>query len=113
MCAHTHTHTHTHTHLWPRILFVFVIFPFPRSLILPFPHSRAHLKTEVEILQNKLEKGNLAKSIAESKLSDFEREKKMIELDIQEILVRHKSDVTERMSKFARVSVCESHVICT
>jgi chromosome segregation ATPase len=63
----------------------------------------AHLTTEVEILQNKLEKSNLGKSIAESKLSDFEREKKMIELDIQEILVRHKSDVTERMSKFARL----------
>ena len=37
----------------------------------------------------------------------------MIELDIQEILVRHKSDVTERMSKFARVSACENHVMFT
>ena len=45
----------------------------------------------------------MARTVAESKLADFEREKKMIELDIQEILVRHKSEVTERMSKFARV----------
>lgn len=68
------------------------------------PHSRANLSSEVECLQTKLEKANLDKSIAESKVADFEREKKMIELDIQEILVRHKSEVTERMSKFARVS---------
>ena len=62
-------------------------------------------------LQSKLEKMSLGRSMAESKLSDFEREKKMIELDIQEILVRHKSDVTERMSKFARVSwSCENVV---
>ena len=58
----------------------------------------------MEFLQNKLEKSSLDKSIAEAKVADFEREKKMIELDIQEILVRHKSEVTERMSKFARVS---------
>ena len=72
--------------------------------ILPFPHSRAQLTSEVEFVQTKLDKTSIARSIAEAKLSDFEREKKMIELDIQEILVRHKSDVTERMSKFARVS---------
>ena len=45
----------------------------------------------------------LLQSIAESKLSDFEREKKMIELDIDEILARHKIEVTERMSKLTRV----------
>lgn len=74
----------------------------------PCPHSRARLKSEVDSLQKKLEKAVLGKTMAESKLTDFEREKKMIELDIQEILVRHKSDVTERMSKFARVS--DSHM---
>ena len=74
------------------------------SSSLSFPHSRANLSSEVEFLQNKLEKASLDKSIAEAKVADFEREKKMIELDIQEILVRHKSEVTERMSKFARVS---------
>ena len=70
---------------------------------LSFPHSRAHLSSEVEFLQTKLEKASMDKSIAEAKVADFEREKKMIELDVQEILVRHKSEVTERMSKFARV----------
>lgn len=75
----------------------------PFQPLLSFPHSRAHLSSEVEFLQTKLEKANLDKSIAEAKVADFEREKKMIELDIQEILVRHKSEVTERMSKFARV----------
>ncbi|CAI8056927.1 Rho-associated protein kinase 2, partial [Geodia barretti] len=61
------------------------------------------LKAVVDSLHKKLEKALMGKTVAESKLADFEREKKMIELDIQEILVRHKSDVTERMSKFARL----------
>lgn len=91
------------------------------------PHSRAHLASEVESLQNRLKEANLNKSVAEAKLADFEREKKMIELDIQESLVRHKSDVTEQMSKSFRVyfmwlpfaivmwcnvyvAVCDSHV---
>lgn len=65
--------------------------------------SRARLQLEVECLQKKLEKANLDKSLAEAKVADFEREKKMIELDIQEILVRKKSEATERMAKFARV----------
>ena len=68
-----------------------------------FPHPRAQLVSEAESLHKKLEKATLSKNVAESKLGDFEREKTMIELEIQEILVRHKSDVTERMSKFARV----------
>ena len=58
----------------------------------------------MEFLQTKLEKANLGRSIAESKLSDFEREKTMIELEIKEILARHRTEVTERMSKVARVS---------
>ena len=66
-------------------------------------HSRANLVSEVESLQNKLEEANLKKSVVEAKLAEFERQKKMIELDIQDILARHKSEVTERMSKFARV----------
>ena len=75
------------------------------------PLHRGQLKAVVDSLHKKLEKALMGKTVAESKLADFEREKKMIELDIQEILVRHKSDVTERMSKFARVS--DGHMIIT
>lgn len=55
------------------------------------------------MLTGKLEKASLAKSMAESKLSDFEREKMIIELEIKEIIARHKTDVTEKMARAAQV----------
>ena len=42
--------------------------------------------------------------MAESKLSDFEREKMIIELEIKELIARHKTEVTEKMARAAHVS---------
>ena len=41
--------------------------------------------------------------MAESKLADFEKEKMMIELDVKETIARHKTEVTERMARAAKV----------
>ena len=103
-CEHTHTHTFTNPHSpyshSPYSHSPYSHSPYSHS---PYPHSRAQLGSRVEFLENKLERANLSKSIAEAKLSDFEREKTMIELDVKEIIARHKTEVTERMSKVARV----------
>ena len=63
----------------------------------------SQLRSEVETLNGQLDKVNLARSIAESKLSDFDRYKAMIELEITEMLARHKSLMTERVARCARV----------
>ena len=52
---------------------------------------------------SKLEKATLSKQLAESKLADFEREKTIIELEIKEIIARHRTDVTEKMARAAQV----------
>ncbi len=64
---------------------------------------RAQLRSEVEQLNGQLDKVSLARSIAESKLSDFDRYKAMIELEITEMLSRHKSLMTERVARCAQV----------
>ena len=63
----------------------------------------SHLRSEVEHLTSKLDRALLSKSLLESKLSDFEREKTMIELEIKEIIARHRTDVTEKMARASHV----------
>ena len=65
---------------------------------------RSHLRTEVEVLTGKLERANLAKSMADSKLSELDRYKAMIELEMNEILARHKTAMTEKMARAVQVS---------
>ena len=43
--------------------------------------------------------------MAEARLLDFEKEKMMIELDIKEIIARHKTEVTEKMAWASKVSM--------
>ena len=58
------------------------------------------------MLTGKLERANLAKSMADSKLSELDRYKAMIELEMNEILARHKTAMTEKMAR--AVQVCGS-----
>jgi len=69
------------------------------------PPSRSHLRGEVESLGGRLERANLAKSMAESKLSDFDRYKAVIELEMNEMIARHKTAITEKMARAAQVSL--------
>ncbi len=64
---------------------------------------RSELRGEVSSLKSQLDKANLAKSVAESKLSDFDRYKSMIELEITEMLARHKTAMTEKVARSAQV----------
>ena len=69
----------------------------------PLPSSRMQLRSEIDSLNTQLDKTNLSKSIAESKLSDFDRYKTMIELEITEMLARHKMVMTEKVARSAQV----------
>ena len=57
----------------------------------------------MEVLTGKLERANLAKSMADSKLSELDRYKAMIELEMNEILARHKTAMTEKMARAVKV----------
>ena len=57
----------------------------------------------MDTLNAQLDKVNLARSVAESKLSDFDRYKSMIELEIIEMLARHKTHMMERVAKCTQV----------
>ncbi len=61
------------------------------------------MHSEVEALNAQLDKVNLARSVAESKLSDFDRYKSIIELEITEMLARHKTAMTEKVARSAQV----------
>ncbi len=76
--------------------------PCEASCTPPPPH-RIHMRGEVELLTGRLERVNLAKSMAESKLSDFDRYKAVIELEMNELIARHKIAITEKMARAAQV----------
>ncbi|KAL5456925.1 hypothetical protein EMCRGX_G034152 [Ephydatia muelleri] len=76
----------------------------------PDARDAAQLRQSLDIVNAKLEKSLLAKSMADAKIADFEREKSMIELEIKELLARHRTEVTERMARAAqdRLMMAES-----
>ena len=63
----------------------------------------------MEVLTGKLERASLAKSMAESKLSDFDRYKAVIELEMTELIARHKTAITEKMARAAQVCTAQYH----
>ena len=63
----------------------------------------AQLREEISELNSKLTKALEKKAAAEAKLADLERWKLMIELDIKEIIARHKMEVTEKMAWASKV----------
>lgn len=65
--------------------------------------NSAQLREEISELNSKLTKALEKKAAAEAKLADLERWKLMIELDIKEIIARHKMEVTEKMAWASKV----------
>lgn len=63
------------------------------------------LRGELSDLNSKLSKALEGKAMAEARLLDFEKEKMMIELDIKEIIARHKTEVTEKMAWASKVNI--------
>lgn len=63
----------------------------------------AQLRGDISELNSRLTKALEKKAAAEAKLADLERWKLMIELDIKEIIARHKTEVTEKMAWASKV----------
>ncbi|XP_068089366.1 rho-associated protein kinase 2 [Hyperolius riggenbachi] len=66
--------------------------------------ERDSLAAQLEITLTKADSEQLARSIAEEQYSDLEKEKIMKELEIKEMMARHKQDIAE---KYATISSLE------
>ncbi|KAK2553677.1 Rho-associated protein kinase 2 [Acropora cervicornis] len=58
--------------------------------------DRDSLSAQLELTLTKAHSEQLARSIAEEQYSDLEKEKTMIELEVKELIARHKSDMSEK-----------------
>uniref|UniRef100_A0A7M4FUU5 non-specific serine/threonine protein kinase n=1 Tax=Crocodylus porosus TaxID=8502 RepID=A0A7M4FUU5_CROPO len=66
--------------------------------------ERDSLAAQLEITLTKADSEQLARSIAEEQYSDLEKEKIMKELEIKEMMARHKQELTEKDATIASVS---------
>lgn len=62
------------------------------------------MAAQLEITLTKADSEQLARSIAEEQYSDLEKEKIMKELEIKEMMARHKQELTEKDATIASVS---------
>ena len=58
----------------------------------------------MSILLTRADSEKLARGIAEEQLSDVEKEKTMLELEIKELMARHKNDMSKKEALIASVS---------
>lgn len=65
---------------------------------------RDSLAAQLEITLTKADSEQLARSIAEEQYSDLEKEKIMKELEIKEMMARHKQELSEKDATIASVS---------
>lgn len=61
--------------------------------------ERESLSAQLELTLTKAHSEQLARSIAEEQYADLEKEKTMIELEVKELIARHKSDMSEKGSQ--------------
>lgn len=76
------------------------------DLVSPFCHlvTRDSLAAQVEITLTKADSEQLARSIAEEQYSDLEKEKIMKELEIKEMMARHRQELGEKDTTIGLVS---------
>ena len=67
-------------------------------------YFRDSLAGQLQLALAKADSEQLARTIAEEQLSDVEKEKTMLELEIKEILSRHKSDIGKKEGVISLVS---------
>lgn len=75
------------------------------------------MAAQLEITLTKADSEQLARSIAEEQYSDLEKEKIMKELEIKEMMARHKQELTEKDATIASVSnlhnnFCSCFFVC-
>jgi len=65
--------------------------------------DRDALSAQLELAIAKSESEELARQIAEEQISDLEKEKTMLELEVKELIARHKTDLQEKTSKVTQL----------
>lgn len=69
---------------------------------------RDSLAAQLEITLTKADSEQLARSIAEEQYSDLEKEKIMKELELKEMMARHRQELSEKDITISSVSHCEA-----
>lgn len=72
----------------------------------PFPLCPLHrdsLTAQLEVSLTKLDSEQLARSIAEEQFSDLEKEKIMKELEIKDMMARHKQELGDKEATISLV----------
>lgn len=72
-----------------------------------FKSLRDSLAAQLEITLTKADSEQLARSIAEEQYSDLEKEKIMKELELKEMMARHRQELAEKDITIS--SVCSQH----
>ena len=86
----------------------FLISPWKQVVFTIFKRNRYYrdsLAGQLQLALAKADSEQLARTIAEEQLSDVEKEKTMLELEIKEILSRHKSDLGKKDGVITLVSL--------
>ncbi|PFX19790.1 Rho-associated protein kinase 2 [Stylophora pistillata] len=65
--------------------------------------DRESLSAQLELTLTMVDSEQLARSIAEEQYSDLEKEKTMIELEVKELIARHKSDMSEKGAQITQL----------
>ena len=71
---------------------------------------RDSIGAQLQLALAKADSEQLARSIAEEQLSDVEKEKTMLELELKEALSRHRDDLNKR--EITVTTVSDLHVAC-
>jgi hypothetical protein len=77
--------------------------PHPLNICCLLLCCRDALAAQLQLLHTKADSETLARGIAEEQLSDVEKEKTMLELEVKELMSRHKNDINKKESQIAQV----------
>lgn len=69
----------------------------------PLPNHRESLTSQLEVSLTKADSEQLARSIAEEQYSDLEKEKIMKELEIKDMMARHKQELGDKEATISSV----------
>ena len=69
--------------------------------------ERDSLSAQLELALAKAESEELARSIAEEQISDLEKEKTILELEVKDLIARHKADIYDKNNQMQQVTMLQ------
>lgn len=73
-------------------------------LLFHFSFYRDSIAAQLQLALTKADSELLARTIAEEQLSDVEKEKTMLDLEVKQLMSRHKNDINKKESTISKVS---------